>query len=299
MKTLLIAGTMAVLLFSAFVPKKKEKVKLPDEFTYIPLGTYSLSDTNDIIDEMPRPIISVQSFYMSKFEISNMQYRQFYKEVEPGLTDEERKKIMCDSAGWVNRFLVYQEPMRTNYFNHPAYNKYPVVNISYEGALKYCEWLQQKIQKDNPDFMVNVKLPTRNEWTYAAMGGRSQAIYPWGNWYLRNKKGQPMCNFKRVEDYQVTKSRKTGLPEVHIPESSTAFFTAEVKSYYPNDFGLYNMCGNAAEMVKEKGIAMGGSWNDYGSDVNTRAESAYERSAPTVGFRPIIRVSEKKNRNNK
>lgn len=290
MKTMLITCT-AFLFLSAFGLKKKNKLRLPQEFTRIPAGTWhdkKWDGTNDT-----GKLVSIHGFYMSKYEVSNLQYRQFYNEEEPGLKDEERKQIMCDSSGWTNRPLVYQEAMRTNYFSHPAYNNFPVVNITYEGTLKYCEWLQQKIQKDNPGFTVEVKLPTRQEWIWSAMGGRSQAIYPWGNWYLRNNKGQPMCNFKRVEDYQVIKSRKTGLPEVHIPESTISFFTAEVKSFYPNDYGLYNMCGNAAEMISEKGICMGGSWNDFGGDVNTRAEIKYEGSVPTVGFRPIITVMEK------
>jgi formylglycine-generating enzyme required for sulfatase activity len=293
MKPLLIFCTSVFLVLTSFDTTKKSKLKLPVEFIRIPGGVYYDGDNNDSLIIAGRK--AVRDFYISKYEVSNLQYRQFYNEAGPGLTDEERKKIMCDSSGWENKPFVYQEPMRVNYFNHPAFNNFPVVNISYEGASEYCEWLQQKIQKDNPGFYVTVKLPNRKEWTYAAMGGRSQAVYPWSNWYLRNKKGEYMCNFKKVEDYQIIKNRKTGLPEVHIPESSTAFFTAEVKSYYPNDYGLYNMCGNAAEMISEKGICMGGSWDDFGGNVNTRAEAKFEGSAPTVGFRPIINVIEKKN----
>jgi formylglycine-generating enzyme required for sulfatase activity len=291
MKALLITSATAILLLSAFDTKKKNKLKLPQEFVRVPAGTM-LDEKEDGTYDGGK-LVSINGFYMSKYEVTNLQYRQFYNDMEPGLTDEEREKIMCDSSGWTNRPFVYQEPMRTHYFSPPVYNNYPVVNIRHEGALKYCERLQQKIQKDNPDFMVEVKLPTRQEWTYAAMGGRSQAVYPWGQWHLRNKKGGYMCNFKRVQDYQIIKNRKTGLPEVHVWESSTSFFTAEVKSFYPNDYGMYNMCGNAAEMITEKGTCMGGSWDDYGGNVSTRAKATYEGSTPTVGFRPIIKVSER------
>ena len=46
-----------------------------------------------------------------------------------------------------------------------------------------------------------------------------------------------------------------------------ADITAQVSSYYPNSFGLYNVCGNVAEMVAEKGKAKGGSWKSFGGEV--------------------------------
>ena len=185
--------------------------------------------------------------------------------------------------------------MMDKYHRHPAYNNYPAVNISHEGAVNYCKWLQEKLEKDNPEFNIEVKLPSKEQFIWAAMGRRNQAMFPWGQYYLRNKKGERMCNFKLVHDGHVYRNRKTGKPEVAEPPvgyPETATFTATVKSFTPNDFGLYNMCGNAAEMIAEKGNAMGGSWNDYGGDVHIRAQANYDRSAATVGFRPIIVVSE-------
>jgi formylglycine-generating enzyme required for sulfatase activity len=231
--------------------------------------------------------------------VSNLQYREFYKEVAANLSQSEKEKIACDTLGW-RQELTYNEPMVEYYYQHPAFNNYPAVNISYEGADAYCKWLQLKIASNNPDFEIEVKLPDKIEWIYAAQGGRSQAMFPWGNYYLRNKKGEFMCNFRKVGDGAIYRNRITGKPEV--AESTVvstgglndrAYYTAEVKSFYPNDYGLYNMCGNAAEMISEKGIAMGGSWNDYGGDVHIQAQTAYRNSTPTVGFRPVIVVKQK------
>lgn len=295
MRLLPVAPVTALLLLCSFIIKKKDKLRLPDEFVFIPAGTFSLHpDTNSIYDEMPRKIETVSSFYSSKYEISNKQYRQFYNEVAAGLPADEKEKIACDSLGW-RQELTYCEPMVEYYYQHPAYNDYPAVNIPYEGAVRYCQWLQEKIQKDNPGYSIEVKLPGKIQWIWAAQGGRSQAMYPWGNYYLRNRKGEFMCNFRIVGDGAINRNPKTGKPEVHETVTGIsgglngkAFYTAAVKSFYPNDYGLYNMCGNAAEMTAEKGIAMGGSWNDYGGDVQIRAEAKYEGPMPTVGFRPII-----------
>lgn len=306
MRRLLLFCIAALLLLSAFDTRKKEKPKLPAEFIYVPAGTYSTWDPDDNYYYRGKKkatdsskIISVAGFYMSRYEVSNLQYRQFYNEVSVGMTEEEKEKIACDSLGW-RMELNYCEPMVEYYYRHPGYNDYPMSNVSYDGATKYCEWLQQKIQKDNPNFIVEVKIPTRRQWIWAASGGRSQAMYPWGNWYLRNKKGEYLCNFRRVNDHSIVRNKTTGKPEIAADDrgiagnlSGSAFYTVAVKSFYPNDFGLYNMCGNVAEMIDEKNICVGGSWNDYGGDVQIRAENTYEVSAPTVGFRPLIIVTEK------
>jgi len=295
MKRLLILCGAAALSLS-FNTKKKDKLKLPEEFVLVPGGTIYTGDPDaghHNFDSTKR--LSFQPFYMSRFEVSNLQYRQFYNEVSVGLSEEKKMKIRCDSTGWREN-ISYNEPMVTYYYNHPAYNNYPVVNISQEGAMEYCKWLQTKLQTQHPEYTIEVKLPSKWQWIYAAQGGRSQAMFPWGNYYFQNKRGEFLCNFRKVGEASVFRNRQTGKPEVYehnykpADNNDLSFYTAAVKSFYPNGFGLYNMCGNAAEMIAEKGTAMGGSWNDYGGDIKIRAEANYITASPTIGFRPIIVV---------
>ncbi len=275
------------LILVSFQSGPKDKLKLPTDFVRIPEGRFMLTpDTNRI---------QVASFYMSKFEVSNRQYREFFKEVSLHMNATEKATIACDSAGWSREFKD-ADPMKAHYFSNPAFDQYPVVNISYEGASAYCKWLEEKIQVNNPQFEIEVRLPSRNEWIWAAMGGRSQAMFPWGQYYLRNKKGEPMCNFKVVKDQYIYRSRSTGKVEVAEP-IGTRTYTSTIKSFPPNDFGLYNMCGNAAEMVQEKGKAVGGSFDDYGGNIQIRAEASYDQPSPTIGFRPIIIIKKKDNSN--
>jgi formylglycine-generating enzyme required for sulfatase activity len=68
--------------------------------------------------------------------------------------------------------------------------------------------------------------------------------------------------------------------------------TSNANSYYPNQFGIYNMSGNVAELVSDDTVAMGGSWNDTGYDVRVESEQPATKPKSTIGFR-VVAVIEK------
>ena len=67
---------------------------------------------------------------------------------------------------------------------------------------------------------------------------------------------------------------------------------ARTKSYFPNDIGLYDVVGNVAEMVDEKGKACGGSWNDIPEASTIRSVKIYRKPNDTIGFRVFMEVIE-------
>lgn len=239
-------------------------------------------------------------FYMSKYEVSNLQYMTFLTDVKSSGNEDKYQTATIDSLNWRDKY-AFNEPYVVLYHNHPAYNQYPVVNITYEAAVLYCDWLTEKYNSYQKRKFKKVKfrLPSKEEWETAARGGLQHSTYPWGGYYLNDYKGRIMCNYLRIGDESIHFNYETKSLQVidHSgdPEkiSATSSITEPVNSYFPNGYSMYNICGNVAEMISEKGIAKGGSYASPGYDVRIVSSEKFEKSSNHIGFRVCMDVLEK------
>ena len=223
--------------------------------------------------------------YASKYEVSNNLYMTFLNSLKQSGNIDLLAIAQIDTLKWTDA-LSFNEPYVRYYHAHPAYHNYPVVNVSYEGAGLFCEWLTLQYNADPKRKFKKVffRLPSEEEWMTAARAGDTSAIYSWEGKELRNKKGYMMSNFKRGEGDTMGVAGKL---------NDNADITAPVFSYWKNNFGLYNMSGNVAEMVNEKGIAKGGSWRDNPESLKIAATYTYDGKAqPFVGFRYFTEIIE-------
>jgi len=186
---------------------------------------------------------------------------------------------------WIRELGQNYSPFDVHYSSHEAYSNYPVVNISFEAAKLYCKWLTDNDESKKYTY----RLPTKMEWIYAAKGGLALNPYSWGTGFLRDKKNQPRCNYKSIGDEFIHTDNDENYSVIleYSPDHNSTEITTPIESYSRNDYGLYNMCGNVAEMIEKEGVAMGGSWNSTGYDVRVVSEYEYETPTPFVGFRPV------------
>lgn len=221
--------------------------------------------------------------YMSNSEVSNREYNEFLEAVK----SENFAAYRCylpDTNQW-GVAMGYAEDYKLYYHRHPAYLNYPVVNISYESAKAYCEWLTTKINQQNEgERSILVRLPTEVEWEQAAQASHD-GLYPWdGNlpWKKEGSNaGKMLANFKRG---------KGDMMGVAGSLNDGADITNVVKSYPPNSLGLYDMAGNVAEMILEKGIVKGGSWNSRFDELKIKHRDKIDTTSPEVGFRYVVEV---------
>lgn len=249
------------------------------------------------------------SLYAGIGEVSNGEYRRFLSYLKTNLRYTEYEKYKVDSSGW-RRTGGFNEPFVAYYFLHPSYIDYPVVNITYEGAVAYCQWLTDEYNKTpNRKYKkVVFRLPTEAEWKIAARGGNPNAMFPWAGPYVRNKKGEFLANFTTILDGAAkdTTIKEVGTVilnkwynpiEMLTGMHGEELITTPVKSYWKNGYGLYNMAGNVSELVAEKGHTKGGNWGSYGYYLRIDAEDEfrgqYDYASAFVGFRVFAEVVEK------
>lgn len=295
----------------------------------IPYFPYSI-DVKSWEDDF-RPVSSV--IYAANIEVTNAQYNRFLQYLQINKLPELYEQFKFDFSRYeepafsfmTNYAMPRIETKKNRYFNH-----HPAVNISYEAANAYCEWLTQQYNNATERKFKKVKfrLPSLDEWQIAAASIKNptswklddqevevkvtpkgsefdkdaevrkvslrdpEIQYPWFRYFgLRNSplnhKSCYLGNFKAepcdCPGYRGTK-----------PYNYDGFATmAPTKSYFPNDIGLYDVVGNVAEMINEKGKACGGSWNHLPVESTIRSVNPYTQPDAAIGFRVFMEIIEK------
>ena len=88
-----------------------------------------------------------EALYVSKFEVSNLDYRNFLADILNNNRIEVYKNCLPDTMVWKDQ-LNSAKPFVEFYFRYPSYDNYPVVGISYESAIEYCKWLTEKYNSE-------------------------------------------------------------------------------------------------------------------------------------------------------
>lgn len=254
-------------------------------YAYIPSG-------KTIVDN---DTVSCEGFFMMKEEVSNFSYKEYLFDLKKNGKNDEYLAAQVDSSKWSSNQILAPKYVQY-YFNHPAYQNYPVVNITRQQAEKYCEWLTQVWRRNTGNENILFRLPTHTEFLRAANGSAITRPYAWEAPFLRRADGKFQCNFLAIDAGAISRDVETGkliVQDIHLDYmelggSNYADLTAPVRSFWPNEFGIYNLNGNVSEMVFEQNIAVGGDWNSPGYDIRNQSTKKFTEANPMVGFRPVM-----------
>lgn len=132
-------------------PPDPGEVPIKADLIDIPGGKFQMGRNDSLPTEGPAHEVTVNAFQMDKNEVTNAEYGQFVRQTNH--TPPEQWGSPKPPVG--------QESL-------------PVSNVSYNDAVAFAEW---RSKRDG----VTYRLPTEEEWEYAARNGDKDNLYPWGN----------------------------------------------------------------------------------------------------------------------
>jgi formylglycine-generating enzyme required for sulfatase activity len=125
------------------------------EMAAIPGGTFLMGRSDvtaqDALNQYPAHAVKVDPFYMDKTEVTNAEYAAFVREAN-----------YAAPPYWANN----QPPA--------GQEQWPVTNVSLADAQAFAAW---RSKRDS----VVYRLPTEEEWEFAARDGANAYLYPWGD----------------------------------------------------------------------------------------------------------------------
>ncbi len=270
----------------------------PDEL----LRRFPYAKREWVVGEQPvHKVKLTKSFYMGTHEVTLGQFLKFYHDAGYK-TDSEKD----GEGGWGYDPNNKEKPFEKKAKYRPwswgfegQTNEHPVVNVSWNDAKAFCEWLSKKEGK-------TYRLPTEAEWEYACRAGTKSR-------YWNSSDPEDLVSIDNVWDGSAKSRFGDGFIN-YLTGSDGYAFSAPVGRFKPNPFGLYDMHGNAAEWCEDwydenyyaksppedpKGAAAGssrvlrgGGWNNNAVYCRAafRSEGPPANRRSNVGFR-VVRVS--------
>src|SRR6056297_2810792 len=229
-----------------------------------------------------------EGLYVSKFEVTTGEYKRFIDHLKNEYAIEELKDLQPDSTLWTEKFdYSFNEPFEYMYYWHPAYDNYPLVNISKKAIEKYCDWLTEQYQTNPKRTFKKVifRLPTDNEWMLFASPLPDHRLLWFGNFSYR-------VNEKDEIIYLANLKYKHYASDSYDYVQDKALVCASVGKYPKNRIGIFDIIGNVAELTSDNTIK-GGSWDNTVKDCYIDQNQRYDLPDPRVGFRLVMEVVEK------
>ena len=223
------AGAAAAPVTVALVPTLRSPTG--QELKLVPAGSYTMGsprrEAGRRANEAQRPVNLQRRFYMSTHEVTNADFKRFRPDHRSGFLSQNTLELDLQ----------------------------PVVNVSWQDAAAFCNWLSAQAgltpayekRGDQLAAVVPVtngfRLPTEAEWEWVARsaGGSSLRKYSWGD-SLPVPSGSGNFADRRAQPV---------VPQVLVDLDDGFVVSAPVGSFAPNAFGFFDMGGNVAEWTHD------------------------------------------------
>ncbi|MDY0296022.1 MAG: bifunctional serine/threonine-protein kinase/formylglycine-generating enzyme family protein [Acidobacteriota bacterium] len=220
------------------------------EWVRVPAGEFSMG-SNEYSDEKPVHRVYLDTYYISKYEVTFDQYDAF-----------------CNATGC-------SRPSDSGW----GRGSRPVINVSWDEAVAFCRWLSGKRGK-------TVRLPTEAEWEKAAKGGNSSRGYTYSGsnnvdavaWYSGNAGG-------RIHPVGQKSANELGLHDMsgNVWEWCADWYDADYYSRSP----ARNPTGPSSGSGR---VGRGGGWSSNASFCRSaiRFLNLPSYRVFNLGFRPVM-----------
>ncbi|PYS95395.1 MAG: hypothetical protein DMF65_14225 [Acidobacteria bacterium] len=207
-------------------------------------------------NQWPAHSVSVQPFAIDRTEVTNAEYAEFVKDTKhqppPGIWDGDHPKA--------------------------GEERLPVTNVSYDDARAFAAW---RSRRDG----VTYRLPTEEEWEYAARGGDSSRDYPWGGAWEEGRANLGTDSLRAVGSFP-----QGGTPQgIQDMIGNVWEWTGSVAAMYKGNDRTTLLDGDRGKIVARGGSYKSQPDGDEPVTVTSRRWLPHDLRDPRVGFR-LVRV---------
>ncbi len=269
---------------------------LHENMVFIKGGTFNMGSLNGPEDEKPIHPITVSDYYLATHEVTVTQFRAFVEETGYKTDAEKATSMVIKEGDKSSSVVIYN--WKHDSEGNAAKDNHPVVNVSWNDANKFCDWMTNKTK-------LKHRLPTEAEWEYAAGNGAKHTKYSWGNSEPSIYLGGNLPDKTAAKYFKWENNSFTYFTSYDDGYTTTS----PVGSFNANDFCLYDMTGNVLEWCSDwydssyyknspsknpsgpnSGkfrVCRGGSWNFYPSmcRITARGMNSPKAGVNNTGFR--------------
>jgi formylglycine-generating enzyme len=200
--------------------------------------------------------------YIARCEVTKEQYQRFVDETGYRTDAETNGKGGWGFTGDLNKPWEMRPSFNWRSSGMEQRDDFPVVNMSWRDAAAFCRWLSKKEGKQ-------FRLPTEAEYEYACRAGTTTRYY---------NGDEPELLTQIANVWDAASKRVISTAKNNLNSSDGWPFAAPVGQFAPNNFGLYDMLGNANEWCMD--------WYDENYYANSPET---DPPGPKPGVKKIIR----------